>query len=258
MNGIDTLAFGSELKNNVLNLRRFQHFCKQRLKAGSSHEIAQIKSMVALFQANIDNVKKNLVMSEHQLCGIYSNQDELLSLARKSKDNSKVSKGIFLEYKNSPNNILVDHHGKVPFAAHVMNEERFVTPQLNNTLRHNETTSADKIHQLLQKQKDLSSQEIESEKKEQQMLAIELSDLTATLKESSLQINKTVAGQNQNLKMIKSHAISNAAELDSQNKKMRERQKTMQTGFWASISSLIFILVGFTVTYLIIRIMPKP
>mmetsp|Transcript_4670 Transcript_4670/g.4811 ORF Transcript_4670/g.4811 Transcript_4670/m.4811 type:complete len:270 (-) Transcript_4670:46-855(-) len=124
--------------------------------------------------------------------------------------------------------------------------------------RDGDTTSAERIHTLLQQQKHISTQEVEEETKIQSILTAELADLTGILREATLQMSTSVIEQNIQLDSIAQNASDNFDELSSQKKKMTEREKGMKSSFFTSIGSIFWILLLFVSTYGIIRIFPKP
>jgi len=121
-----------------------------------------------------------------------------------------------------------------------------------------DTTSAARITQLLQQQKDISTQEIEEEKKAQAVLTAELAEMTALLKDATLQIHSSVSSQNVQLDSLQHHAVDNMEELHRQKKKMNEREKGMTKSVWASVGTIFWIVAMFVVTYAVIRLFPKP
>lgn len=124
--------------------------------------------------------------------------------------------------------------------------------------RDGDTTSAERIHSLLQQQKHISTQEIEEENRIQSILTAELADLTGILREATLQMSTSVLEQNIQLDSIAQNASDNFDELSSQKKKMSEREKGIKSSFFTNIGSIFWILLLFVSTYAIIRIFPKP
>jgi len=128
----------------------------------------------------------------------------------------------------------------------------------NNNNPLDDTTSAEKIQNLLNQQKTLLSKELEEEKRSQDILALELSDLTNVLKEATLSMHQSVHQQNIQLDQIQHHAVENVEELERQKKKMTEREKVMKTSIWGTFGSVIWVVVIFIITYIVIRFVPKP
>ena len=50
----------------------------------------------------------------------------------------------------------------------------------------------------------------------------------------------------------------NMDELNSQKKKMNEREKVMKTSVMTSVGTIFWIILMFVVTYAIMRLFPKP
>jgi len=118
--------------------------------------------------------------------------------------------------------------------------------------------SGEKIQKLLQQQKDIHSKELAEEQRTKNALLQELTDLTGILKNSTLDINRSVLFQNQQLTDIQKFAFENQEEIENQKKKMAERTKGMTTSIWTSIVTIAWIAFLFVVTYIVIRLFPKP
>eukprot|EP01040_Poterioochromonas_malhamensis_P014881 gene14881-16560_t len=118
--------------------------------------------------------------------------------------------------------------------------------------------SGEKIQKLLQQQKDIHSKELAEEQRTKNALLQELTDLTGILKNSTLDINRSVLFQNQQLTDIQKFAFENQEEIENQKKKMAERTKGMTTSIWTSIATIAWIAFLFVVTYIVIRLFPKP
>mmetsp|Transcript_2491 Transcript_2491/g.3873 ORF Transcript_2491/g.3873 Transcript_2491/m.3873 type:complete len:272 (-) Transcript_2491:1222-2037(-) len=121
-----------------------------------------------------------------------------------------------------------------------------------------DVVSAENIQALLQDQKANSAKELEYEQKTQQELMNDLAELTGILKDSTLQINRSVLEQNEQLTSIHHFASENHTELDYQKKQLNERSKEMKSSLWSSVLLICIVFTIFSVTYLIIRIFPKP
>lgn len=128
----------------------------------------------------------------------------------------------------------------------------------DSAMSGSDTTSAARITQLLQQQKDISTQEIEEERKVQSVLTAELAEMTSVLKEATLQIHSSVASQNIQLDSLQQHTAENMEELNSQKKKMGQREKGMKRSIMSSVGSIFWIVIMFVLTYAVIRLFPKP
>ena len=85
----------------------------------------------------------------------------------------------------------------------------------------------------------------------------ELAELTARLREETLQIQQTVRDQNISLSSIQQYALENMEDIQKQRKAMAKREASLSRSFWGSLGSIIWVGFLFLITYLIIRIFPK-
>lgn len=121
-----------------------------------------------------------------------------------------------------------------------------------------DTASANKVMNLLQQSRDISSQEVESERMVHSQLLSHLSEMVEGLKSSTLAMNQLVVDQNANLESIQMHASENVEELEKQKERMKETVNKMDLSFWQIVITIVWLLVAFTATYIIIRIFPAP
>jgi len=121
-----------------------------------------------------------------------------------------------------------------------------------------DTTSAEKITSLLQQSKDISAQELEQEQHKHNQLLGQVSDLVGSLKEATLLMNKLVVEQNVQLDEITQVAAENMDELSDQREKMKEATKEMGTSVWTTVGTLLWLMIMFAVTYMVMRLFPKP
>ena len=121
-----------------------------------------------------------------------------------------------------------------------------------------DTTSAEKITSLLQQSKDISAQELEQEQHKHNQLLGQVSELVGSLKEATLLMNKLVEEQNVQLDEITQVAGENMNELSDQREKMKEATKEMGTSVWATVGTLLWLMTMFAVTYMVMRLFPKP
>lgn len=121
-----------------------------------------------------------------------------------------------------------------------------------------DTASANKVMNLLQQSRDISAQEVESERMVHSELLSHLSEMVEGLKSSTLAMNQLVVDQNANLETIQMHASENVEELEKQKERMKETVNKMDLSFWQIVITIVWLLVAFTATYVIIRIFPAP
>eukprot|EP00601_Ochromonadales_sp_CCMP2298_P035427 CAMPEP_0173356098 /NCGR_PEP_ID=MMETSP1144-20121109/18125_1 /TAXON_ID=483371 /ORGANISM="non described non described, Strain CCMP2298" /LENGTH=264 /DNA_ID=CAMNT_0014304867 /DNA_START=89 /DNA_END=880 /DNA_ORIENTATION=+ len=121
-----------------------------------------------------------------------------------------------------------------------------------------ESSSADRIQSLLRDQKDLSAQQLDSERRTKEGLVRELTDLTGMLKESTLQINRSVNVQNVQLSSIRDYAAGNSVELENQKKGINKRTQSMGMSLWTTVVLMVWVLGLFSATYMVIRLLPVP
>jgi hypothetical protein len=124
--------------------------------------------------------------------------------------------------------------------------------------RERDTASATKMQALLLQQKDLATQALEQERRDQALLSEEVNRLTSVLKEAALQMNRSVLEQNAQLDSLQTVAADNQAELDKQASKTKEQVSTMTTSMWATVGAVAWLVVMFIATYVVIRLFPKP
>jgi len=139
----------------------------------------------------------------------------------------------------------------------ITSRDKMHFPHLKNNDDDATTTSGVRIQMLLQQQKDLSAQELEAERVNHNILSAEAAELTGVLKEATLLMRESVLEQNVNLDSIHLQAQENMAELDEQNKKIKERTKNMRNSVVSTFGSYIWIVSLFVLTYAIIRIFPR-
>ena len=121
-----------------------------------------------------------------------------------------------------------------------------------------DTTSAEKITSLLQQSKDISAQDLEQEQHKHNQLLGQVSELVGSLKEATLLMNKLVVEQNVQLDEITQVAAENMDELSDQREKMKEATKEMGTSVWTTVGTLLWLMIMFAVTYMVMRLFPKP
>jgi len=124
--------------------------------------------------------------------------------------------------------------------------------------RERDSASATKMQALLLQQKDLATQALEQERRDQALLSEEVNRLTSVLKEAALQMNRSVLEQNAQLDSLQTFAADNQAELDKQASKTKEQVSTMTTSMWATVGAVVWLVVMFIATYVVIRLFPKP
>lgn len=112
--------------------------------------------------------------------------------------------------------------------------------------------------QLLHKQLLLSSSELDEQRLNQQLLLRELAGLTDSLKEGILKVNSQVKEQNLELDAISAYASKNFSELATQRERMGKKEKEMKRGVFESAYTVLWVLALLVVTYVAIRLAPKP
>eukprot|EP01036_Dinobryon_divergens_P026969 gene26969-35674_t len=120
-----------------------------------------------------------------------------------------------------------------------------------------DTISAENIQTLLLDQRISSAKELESEQRTQMTLLKDLTELTGILKDSTMQISRSVVEQNEQLSSIQLHAEENKEKLDNQRKQLNERSKKMESSLWNSMSLIVAVLLLFALTYIVIRLLPN-
>jgi hypothetical protein len=255
---------------DFLNASRFLKITKEcllREKATNHSQLIQMLSTATFIGNSLKNIvdsnssKTTSLISQYKLI-----QEELVIKVQSSKiisTESLQSNVIVSSFNSKDDNVSLC----LPLndSLHVdkddlpLDTKKFPgTTQDQGHRRDGDTTSAERIHTLLQQQKHISTQEIEEENKIQSILTAELADLTGILREATLQMSTSVLEQNIQLDSIAQNASDNFDELSSQKKKMSEREKGMKSSFFTSIGSIFWILLLFVSTYGIIRIFPKP
>eukprot|EP00607_Mallomonas_marina_P005583 CAMPEP_0182429958 /NCGR_PEP_ID=MMETSP1167-20130531/35514_1 /TAXON_ID=2988 /ORGANISM="Mallomonas Sp, Strain CCMP3275" /LENGTH=259 /DNA_ID=CAMNT_0024614425 /DNA_START=53 /DNA_END=829 /DNA_ORIENTATION=+ len=250
--------------NFEIDLQRFQMFARKSLVSNEvdANGVRMILSTIRIFEGKIMSSKNSL--SDVQLDEWRKQKSEIERLVKscqslretKIKDQEenchRVSPSVSTEVSKETGNPMNPSHGRERIGStsqstnitskDVVREEMEAKERERERERGQDThtTSGERIHELLQKQKDLATQEIERERREQAILSSELSELTNILRESSLHISEAVLAQNKSLMMIKDHAASNVEELLTQKKKMNEREKAATESFWTSFGAMIW------------------
>jgi hypothetical protein len=127
----------------------------------------------------------------------------------------------------------------------------------SNDTREDETTAAG-ITSLLQQSADLRALEIEQERQKHTELLFHMSDLVGGLKDSTILMNKLVVEQNEQLEQIGQEAEENVGELERQKQSMEKETKKMTMSFWTTVYTAAWLIFMFIVTYVVIKIFPKP
>jgi hypothetical protein len=120
----------------------------------------------------------------------------------------------------------------------------------------NQTISTERVQSLLKQQKDMSLEELETEEESQEKLTVEISELASALLESTVNIHDALQKQNVELSSIQTVAAENIVELAEQRGKMDERDKDMVAGLKETIFSILWTLLSFALTYIVIRLFP--
>ena len=92
----------------------------------------------------------------------------------------------------------------------------------------NTTTSIEKITELLQKQKDISSKEVDDEILTQTVLMEEIQELASRLRMNTEHISKSISAQNMNLESLHMIGQGNQVELAYQRNELKERENNMR------------------------------
>jgi hypothetical protein len=128
----------------------------------------------------------------------------------------------------------------------------------SNIPQTNDASSAMKITQLLQDQKDIHGREVIVEKKAQEKHLTDLTYLTDSLKQTTLSINQAVKTQTMQLDMIQQYALENSVELELQKKRLAERTESAKSSVCSSFLNVLWIIMTFVGTYIIIRLFSQP
>jgi len=123
---------------------------------------------------------------------------------------------------------------------------------------HSEKTSPDRTQGLLNMQKAITREETETERRMHDLLTSELSEMTETLKGSTMRIHEMIVTQNELLDEIQQDAGENIEELNEQRKVVTKREQEATTSLWATIINIVFAFAVFIVALVIIRIFPEP
>lgn len=119
-----------------------------------------------------------------------------------------------------------------------------------------QTTSISKIQEIMIKQKDLSSEDMELERSMHRSLIHELSLLTSSLKFETENISQAVAVQNIKLESVRVHTSENSIEIDKQRKSVGERGKWVYSVVFTNIVMILYIVSIFSLTCMIVRMIP--
>lgn len=104
----------------------------------------------------------------------------------------------------------------------------------------NTTTSIEKITELLQKQKDISSKEVDNEILTQTVLMEEIQELAFRLRMNTEHISKSISAQNMNLESLHMIGQGNQVELAYQRNELKERENNMRY-FQVDVECIIYI-----------------
>lgn len=181
-----------------INILRFQKFASLLFSLNKQDEILlnNIERFNVTFHSFISTLcdDKSKVLSENQ--AILMRSFEAYKL-RNQKDK--------MMYNGNQLNSLSKLN-----ASQVLDQE--------NSSNENDELNSKKILNLMQKQKDMASQEIQEEQISHSLLTAELSETTQILKESTMRIRKSVLEQNMKLDNIEKHSTDNMKSLSEQRK----------------------------------------
>ena len=242
-----------------VDMTRFLYFSKKLLLSRPSKSlIEQCKTIIDNsttttstsrdIASQMTDMKNLIVIKEKELKSMHTNEDNYDSTINTTNTSTYTTTNT-TNTTNTNANSIINNTIKKHNTNNSINDD--ITP-------FDDTTSAEKIQNLLIQQKTILSKELEDEKRSQDILALELADLTNVLKEATLNMHQSVYQQNIQLDQIQHHAVENVEELERQKKKMTEREKVMKSSIWGTFGSIIWVIVLFIVTYIVIRLFPKP
>lgn len=232
----------SEDKRNQLHIRRCQYFLKQIIVDDNNKDVEglpqQLQVLVKSLDDKVEDISKSLKLHTTDFQELKNNQLELLNL---------VSRRDLNQSRENTTNLIVlpeKYHSNV-----------IQTSRTDNAV---EESNVEKISSLLQQQKDLSAQDIESERISHELLAKELGEMTDVLKDATLKMQESISLQNVKLDVIHKAAEENVDAILDQRKQINKSGKVMTKSLYSSLSSMFILIISFLVCYICIRIFPNP
>jgi len=195
-------------------VRRCQHFLKETLLNDSSKGLhAEILTLLKTLDEKLSDQSNG--MTESEIKDFKRAQSDLLRLCS-PPDIKIVSSTTAVSSNNSR---ITGYDVTAPSNFEVVEE-----------------SNVGKITSLLQKQKDLSVQEVETEKLSHELLSQELVEMTDVLKSATMKMQETISSQNLKLDSIQKSAEENVSAI-------LEQRAQVCTQFQYFIFPLIYLLV---------------
>lgn len=235
-----------------INMMRFLYFSKKQLLSNPTNSLIE-QCKIVIDNASSSTTTTNVTKEIDELKGLVILKEKEIQSINENK--KTITTSTTTTIPTTDINTITE---TTKITSIITKKQTKINDNNEDTISFDDTTSAEKIQSLLNQQKTLLSKELEEEKKSQDILALELADLTNVLKEATLSMHQSVHQQNIQLDQIQHHAIENVEELERQKNKMSEREKVMKTSLWGTFGSVIWVIVLFLVTYIVIRFVPKP
>mmetsp|Transcript_12780 Transcript_12780/g.23664 ORF Transcript_12780/g.23664 Transcript_12780/m.23664 type:complete len:269 (+) Transcript_12780:122-928(+) len=264
-------------RREEINVHRMQFSLAKKLTTPNkltSNHLAECLIVAHELDASISRLKQSSSLSFNE---IEKNQQDILETLRSidikksispvnHMDNTTTKTAITGKTKDDPKPGTASHSKAPAGSKHRSGSNSRTTtnaldkPSMHPTIHepHDDISSSADLQTLLLQQKNISAREIAQEEKTQQELTSELLELTSLLKENTIVMNETIQLQNTQLTEMYEHAEDNVEELDEQKEKMNKQQQLQSNSLWTTVYALITVFVTFTLTYVVIRLFPKP
>jgi len=266
----------SDLRKNaaVINAARFTKRVNTLLKASSSVDaslLTQLKASISVLsrQQMCSGADKQQLVELEQLRNLANAAVPITASGRRGnqgrEETSEAEAGVGKEEKilgfpekTGTKKISVHSSSSVKNSGVGKLRQNLAAGEETHNAHSQDTTSAEKIQSLLQQSKDISAQELEQEQHKHDQLLGQVGELVGSLKEATLLMSKLVVEHNAQLDEITEVAGENMAELGDQREKMKETAKEMSTSIWTTVGTLFWLMSMFVVTYVAMRMFPKP
>lgn len=176
---------------------------------------------ISLIKKVTASIRLGNTRSNSKLLNVFVNFESSFDELYTKLDNQKVSQLkaehseyllIFNRFKRDIQEVITNDNFRIK------NIDSLAKPPGNDLSNDDKLESGGKILHLMQRQKDLASQELEDEVTAHNTLTAELSETTQTLKEAILKMSRTVQDQTFQLESIEKHADQNMKSLAHQRK----------------------------------------
>ena len=128
----------------------------------------------------------------------------------------------------------------------------------DNSDNINNVVTSDRIQELLQMQQDTFQSEMDQEHNLQQEITSDLCTLTDMLRETTIRMQENIRKQNMDLVEIQQEASENVELLAEQQSRMNKKHDEMSMSFYSTLVLIVSSLGLFILTFIVIRLFPKP